>query len=116
MTWWNTMSQTGKGAMTVVALVLGALGTAFGLGAATARTVDSHQNLPTRMIVVEQRVDTLRVATAYLMHMDSVRVGVWGSVSQVTADVAETRCYVRAMALKRDPLVDCSALLNPRRP
>lgn len=116
MAWWDRMSQTGRGVMTVIALSVGALGTAFGLGSATARTVDAHQNLPARMVTVERGVDTLRASTAYLMRMDSVWVGVRGDVARMGADVAETRCYVRAMALKRDPLSECSALLNERNP
>jgi len=119
MTWWDGMERRTQFVVTMIATllaVLGALGTAYGLGAKTGPEVRDVRTLPARMEVVEVNVDTLKTTTRYLMHVDSVRPVVWDSVSAIAADVRETRCFVKALALKRDPLVDCSALLNERQP
>jgi len=111
---WNQLPDGVRGWIAIVGFVSGLTGGAFALGAATSGTVSGMRDLPARAAVLEGQVDTLRTTSAYLMRVDSQRVSVWRDVSQIADDVAETRCYVRAMARQRDPMADCSALMNER--
>lgn len=116
MAWWERMPKPLQAWLTIGGMVVGLVGSAFALGAATGGTVGEMRTIPRRMQVVEARVDTLSAYSHYMMQIDSQRVGVWSNVSVMAAHVAETRCFVRAMALKEDPLVKCNALLTPGHP
>jgi hypothetical protein len=116
MAWFERMPKPLQAWLAIGGIVCGLIGGAFAMGAATSGTVSGLRDLPARTVVLESQVDTLQSVTDYLMHVDSLRPSVWGSVSQMAADVRETRCYVRAMARKLDPLSECSALLNERNP
>ncbi|MFA6044187.1 MAG: hypothetical protein WC718_04325 [Phycisphaerales bacterium] len=116
MAWFERLPTRLQAWLTIAAIMLGALGAAYGLGAATGGTVEDLRTLPPRMDSAEVRIDTLRATTAYLMRVDSMRPGVWGSVEKMEADMAETRCYVKAFALNRNPLTDCAPMLNERGP
>lgn len=96
MTWWTDLSQKGRGIVALISLVIGALGGAFALGAATRDTVTGHRDLPARVTAVEKQVDrmapmvdALRVAhdrtDTKLAALDSLRL-----------DVGDIKCILRA--------------------
>lgn len=116
MAWYDKLPRTLQAWLTIVSLGLGLIGSAFAVGAATGGTVGEMRTMPSRMAGVEARVDTLWSTSEYLMQVDSQRIGVWTNVATMAAHVAETRCFVRAMALKEDPLVKCNSLLTPDHP
>lgn len=112
MAWFERLPRAVQGWLVLGGILVGLLGGAFALGARSSVLIVEQRGLPGRVTVVEKQVDTLGSTMRYLMRIDSIRPGVWGSVSEMAADVRETRCFVRAMALKQDPLIRCSALLN----
>ena len=112
MAWFERLPRAVQGWLALVGVLMGLLGGAFALGARSSVLIVEQRGLPGRVTSVERRVDTLTSTTTYLMHIDSIRPAVWGNVSEMAADVRETRCFVRAMALKEDPLTRCSSMLN----
>ena len=92
MAWWEKMPKPLQAWLTIGGILVGLVGSAFALGASSSGAVGELRTLPLRVHAVEQRVDVME------------------------ADMAETRCYVRAFALKRDPLSDCAPMLAERRP
>lgn len=112
MAWFDRMPKVVQAWLAIGGVLCGLVGAAFAAGAATSATARDLRTIPARVDAVEHRVDTLWATSGYLMRVDSQRVGVWGNVATMAREVSETRCYVRAMALKQDPLVKCSALLQ----
>jgi len=115
MAWWNGLPNGARDWIAVGSVVVGLVGGAFAVGAATSTTIDDHRDLPERVTSLEvndQRQDTI---LAYLIRIDSQRVRVWRGFDETSEAVAEMQCIMRAEVEGRNPATCLPTLGGPRR-
>lgn len=96
MAWWKRLGHGTKDAVTVVSILLALLGGAFGLGAVTSNTVDTHKDLPARMDAAETKLTVHDTVLARLQRVDTVSQRNRAVLDTVYTAVSELQCIARA--------------------
>lgn len=119
MHFWERIPKALMAWITAGSLCVGLLGGAFAAGAATSGSVEEFKSIPPRVMALEAHEaaqDSLiaRVPTVDTLSASNraIALAVLDSMSSLSSRMGEVRCYVRAMALDREPSRDCSKLLT----
>lgn len=113
MAFWDKISSNARGWITVITGSLGALGFAFGLGAATKATFQDLSGVPARLNQAEIRLTTHDSALARLQRVDSVANRNRAILDTVSTDVRDIKCILKAQVSSGNP-VDCIPALRTR--
>ena len=100
---WDRLPNAARNWLTVAAFVIGTVGGAFGLGAATGRTIEGHRDLPERVQRVEERVDHLEPAVRTLQGQAADHDYRLASLDTLRAHVGEIRCILKAQVEGANP-------------
>lgn len=116
MAWWDKLERGSKGAITVVSLLVGLLGGAFALGAATSGTVGDFRDIPDRVTEVEARLILHDSAIARINRVDSLSTKNRALLDSLSSDMRDVRCILTAGVKNTDPTLCLSTYRGNREP
>lgn len=120
MSWWRR-ARAARSWLLFGLVLVSCIGGAFTAGAATMAEKERLAQLPAKVAQEKARNDVQDSLLALMPSADSVALNrhligvVLDSVRSLSSQTQEIRCYVREMALKRDPIRSCSEMLRWRR-